>query len=78
MRRGGYIVLFFVLLLSSIKTAFAQTRNNIYIQNDLLVLEVDVTSPEAALDSILKVAGASVNNTPKIKAGDFKLMADEG
>lgn len=78
MRRRGYILLFFVLLLSSIKTAFAQTRNNLFIQNDVLVLEVDVTSPAPVIDSILKVAGASVNNTPKIKAGDFKLMADDG
>lgn len=78
MRRCGYIILFFVLLLSNIKTAFAQNRNTIYIQKDVLVLEVDVTSPAPVIDSILKVAGASVSNTPKIKAGDFKLMANDG
>lgn len=78
MRRSGYIILFFVLLLSSVKTVFAQSRNNLFIQNDVLVLELDVNSPAPLLDSILKVAGVSAENTPKIKAGDFKPMADDG
>ncbi|MES2111199.1 MAG: hypothetical protein V4577_20765 [Bacteroidota bacterium] len=78
MRRSGYILWFFVLLLSSIKTAVAQNRNSLFIQNDVLVLEIDVTSPAPVLDSLLKVAGVSTDNTAKIKAGDFKLMADDG
>src|SRR3569833_638728 len=78
MRRSGYIVLFFVLLLSSIKTAFALNRYNLFIQNDVLVLEIDINSPAPVLDSILKVAGVSTSNAPGIKAGDFKPMADDG
>lgn len=78
MRRSGYLILIFVLLLSSMKTVFAQSRNNLFIENDRLVLEIDIKSPAKVIDSILKVAGVSTINTAKIIEGDFKTMGVDG
>lgn len=78
MRRGRYILIVFVLLISSMKTAVAQNQNTLFIAQDHLVLQIDLNSPRKELDSILKIAGLSISITGKVLKGDFTDISKDG
>jgi hypothetical protein len=67
-----------VLLLSNIKTAMAQNRNTLSINNDRLILQIDLQSPKRALDSILNIAGVSTTNSERVSKGDFTALEKDG
>ena len=72
------MVLIFVLLLSSIKTAVAQSQNSLLIARDHLILQIDLKSPRKAIDSILKVAGITGRSAEKFFDNDYKGLEEDG
>jgi hypothetical protein len=78
MRSGRYTLIVFVLLLSSVKTAVAQTQNKLFIASDRLILQIDLKSPPKQLDSILKIAGVSGTNAQKVLKEDFAAIKNDG
>jgi type 1 glutamine amidotransferase len=77
-RRCGYIMIITVLLLSSIRTAMAQNRNSLTINNDRLTLQLDLQSSQKELDSILSIAGLNAPNAKQIIQGDYSALDKDG
>ncbi|MDB4918370.1 hypothetical protein [Mucilaginibacter sp.] len=73
-----YILIIFVLLISSIGIAVAQNQNILFIAHDHLMLQIDLNSPKKQLDSILKIAGVSNSNAGKVLKGDFADITKDG
>lgn len=78
MRCGRSVFILLVLLMSSMKTAFAQNQNILYIASDHLILQIDLKSPSKQLDSILKIAGISGTNAQKVLKEDFAAIKNDG
>ncbi|SHM95475.1 Glycogen recognition site of AMP-activated protein kinase [Mucilaginibacter sp. OK098] len=78
MRQGKYVFIVLVLLISSMKTAVAQSQNILFIASDHLILQIDLKSPKKELDSILKIAGVSNSIAGKVLKGDFTDISKDG
>jgi len=78
MRQRVYMVFVFVLLLSGIKTAVAQSQNSLLIARDHLILQIDLKSPRKVIDSILKVAGVTGRSAQKFFDNDYKGLEEDG
>src|SRR5215469_6546203 len=77
MRLIKYTGFLLTLLICSVGNAFAQSRNSLVIESDRLVLNIDLKSAPAQLDSILKVAGINAK-APAIKKGEFGPITSDG
>src|SRR5947199_376573 len=78
MRQRVYMVSIFVLLLSGIETAMAQSQNSLLIARDHLILQIDLKSPRKVIDSILKVAGVTARSAGKFFDNDYKGLEEDG
>lgn len=72
------IFIAFLLLTGIVIGAGAQTRNNLILGNDHLILLIDLRSTKPELDSILKAAGVKNANSSAILKGDFTALTKDG
>jgi hypothetical protein len=72
-----HIVLFF-LLIASLSDMFAQSKNNLVLDKDHLVLLIDLRSSKAQLDSMLKVAGITGAKADMVLKGDYSAIKKDG
>ncbi|SDE26454.1 Glycogen recognition site of AMP-activated protein kinase [Mucilaginibacter pineti] len=78
MNRSKSIFIAFLLLTGIVIGAGAQTRNNLILGNDHLILLIDLRSSKSQLDSILKAAGIKGANTNDLLKGDFTALTKDG
>ena len=78
MSKFKHILLLLLMLLSTAVDVLAQRTNNLVMANDHLILLLDLNSPNATLDSLLKTAGVSNPDIKTIKTGNYQALQKQG
>jgi hypothetical protein len=78
MRRLKHIGMMLLLLLSTGFSVYPQKPNNLVLANDHLILLLDLRSPDATLDSLLRTAGIGNADIKTIKTGNYSSLQKLG
>ncbi len=78
MRRYKIYLILFLLLFGSNVSTFSQTRNNLVMAKDHLILLIDVRSSRAQIDSMLRMAGINGASAELILKNDFNAPKKDG
>ncbi|GAB3906279.1 hypothetical protein [Mucilaginibacter boryungensis] len=71
-------IILFLLMLCTVSNAMAQSKNNLLLDRDHLVLLIDLKSTRAQIDSILKTAGITGVKADMVLKGDYDALRKDG
>jgi len=71
-------IVLFLLLMCIFKNAVSQSKNNMMLANDRLILLIDLRPTRAQVDSILKKAGITNVKAEVILSGDYTALKKDG
>jgi len=72
-----YFILF-VLLACIVTNGVSQQKNDMVLSRDHLILVIDLRSPRAKIDSILKAAGITAGKADMVLKGDYTALRNDG
>src|ERR1700754_4536604 len=78
MGRFKHIFLLLLLLLSFCLNMYAQKHNDVILADDHLILLLDLHSPDATIDSLLKTAGVQKPEVKMLKGGNYSSLQKLG